>query len=76
MPFFGEGAVMNFIRQGLGLIWRRDQLVTKASTDTGQHSVETHETNIHAPGGFEPATPATAIGIFFLSPSEISTPLQ
>jgi hypothetical protein len=43
----------------VGLLWTSDQPVSETSTYTGQHNIETQETNIHALTGFEPATPAT-----------------
>jgi hypothetical protein len=42
---------LNVIRHGVGLLWTRDQLVEKASTDTGQHNIQTQERKIHAPRG-------------------------
>jgi hypothetical protein len=36
-----------------------DQPVSETSTCTGQHNIETQETNIHALSGIDPATPAT-----------------
>jgi hypothetical protein len=47
-PFFLGGGVLNLIRHGVGLIWTKDQLVAKASTDTGQHKRQT----FMPPGGF------------------------
>jgi hypothetical protein len=33
------------------VLWTSDQPVTEASTYTGQHNIQTQETNIHAPSG-------------------------
>jgi hypothetical protein len=46
--FFG---FLNRIRQGVGLLWTRDQFAEKASTDKGQHNILTQETNMHAISG-------------------------
>jgi hypothetical protein len=35
-----------------------DQLVAKASTDTGQHNLQTQETNVHAPTGIRTRDPS------------------
>jgi hypothetical protein len=35
----------------VGLPWTSDQPVAEASTYTGQHNIETQETNIYAPSG-------------------------
>jgi hypothetical protein len=35
----------------VGLLWTSDQPVAEASTYTGQHNIETQETNIHALSG-------------------------
>jgi hypothetical protein len=32
----------------VGLLWTSDQHITETSTYTGQHNIETQETNIHA----------------------------
>jgi hypothetical protein len=39
------------IRRTVGLLWTSDQPVAEASTYTGQHNIETQETNIHLPSG-------------------------
>jgi hypothetical protein len=43
--------------QSVGLLWTRDRPIAETSTCQHKHS---QETNIHAPVGFEPATPASA----------------
>jgi hypothetical protein len=41
----------------VGLLWTSDQPIADASTYTGQHNIETHETNIHAPSGIRTHDP-------------------
>jgi hypothetical protein len=42
----------------VGLLWTSDQPVAKASTYTGQHNIETQETNIHALTGIRTRDPS------------------
>jgi hypothetical protein len=41
-----------------GLLWTSDQPVAEASTYTGQHNIETQETNIHALSGIRTRDPS------------------
>jgi hypothetical protein len=40
--------ITHTIRHTVELLWTSDQPVAEASTCTGQHNIETQETNIHA----------------------------
>jgi hypothetical protein len=42
---------MIVFRHTVGLLWTSDQPVSETSTCTGQHNIETQETNIHALSG-------------------------
>jgi hypothetical protein len=42
----------------VGLLWTSDQPVAEASTYTGQHNIETQETNIHALSGIRTRDPS------------------
>jgi hypothetical protein len=41
----------------VGLLWTSDQPVAEAYTCTGQHNIETQETNIHALSGIRTRDP-------------------
>jgi hypothetical protein len=41
----------------VGLLWTSDQPIAEASTYTGQHNIETQETNIHALSGIRTRDP-------------------
>jgi hypothetical protein len=47
-----------FKYNNVGLLWMNDQPVAQASTYTGQHNIETQETNIHAPTGIRTRDPS------------------
>jgi hypothetical protein len=49
------------MRHGVGLLWTRDRLVVKASTDRGQHNIKHKSQASMPPAGFEPAIPETKI---------------
>jgi hypothetical protein len=51
MQWFPLAFCMIVFRHTVGLLWTSDQPVSEASTCTGQHSIETQETNIHALSG-------------------------
>jgi hypothetical protein len=59
MQWFPLAFCMIVFRHTVGFLWMSDQPVAETSTYTGQHSIETKKTNIHALSGVEPATPAT-----------------
>jgi hypothetical protein len=42
----------------VGLLWTSDQPVAEASTYTGQHNIETQETDIHALSGIRTRDPS------------------
>jgi hypothetical protein len=42
----------------VGLLWKSDQPVAEASTYTGQHNIETQETNIPALSGMRARDPS------------------
>jgi hypothetical protein len=42
----------------VGLLWTSDQPVSETSTCTGQHNIETQETNIHAFSGIRTRDPS------------------
>jgi hypothetical protein len=48
MQWFPLALCIIVFRHTVGLLWTSDQPVSEASTYTGQHSIETQETNIHA----------------------------
>jgi hypothetical protein len=48
LPFLGF-LITHTHRHTVGLLWTSDQPVAETSTYTGQHNIETQETNIHAP---------------------------
>jgi hypothetical protein len=45
-------------RRSVGLLWKSDQPVAKNSTYTGQHNIQTQETNIHDPSGIRTNDPS------------------
>jgi hypothetical protein len=45
-------------RHTVGLLWTSDQPVAETSTYTGQHDIETQQTNIHAPSGIPTGDPS------------------
>jgi hypothetical protein len=59
MQWFPLAFCMIVFRHTVGLPWTSDQPVSETSTCTGQHNIETQETNIHALSGIRTATPAT-----------------
>jgi hypothetical protein len=51
MQWFPLAFCMIVFRHKVGLLWTSDQRVSETSTCTGQHNIETQETNIHALSG-------------------------
>jgi hypothetical protein len=51
MQWFPLAFCMIAFRHTVRLLWTSDQPVSEASTCTGQHNIETQETNIHALSG-------------------------
>jgi hypothetical protein len=49
---------MVVFRHMVGLLWTSDQPVSETSTSTGQHNIETQETNIHALSGIRTGDPS------------------
>jgi hypothetical protein len=56
-PLFGV-SVITHRRHTAGLFWTSDQPVAKTSTYTGQHNIQTQETNIHVPSGIRTLDPS------------------
>jgi hypothetical protein len=50
LPFRGF-LITHTDRHTVGLLWTSDQPVAETSTYTGQHNIETQQTNIHTPSG-------------------------
>jgi hypothetical protein len=48
----------SYFRHTVGLLWTSDQPVSETSTFTGQHNIETQETNIHALSGIRNRDPS------------------
>jgi hypothetical protein len=48
---FGVSVITHTIRHTVGLLWTSYQPFAEVSTYTGQHNVQTQDTNIHAPRG-------------------------
>jgi hypothetical protein len=48
MQWFPLAFCIIVFRHTVGLLWTSDQPVSETSTCTGQHNMETQETNIHA----------------------------
>jgi hypothetical protein len=46
------------LTHAVGLLWTSDQPVAEASTYTGQHNIETQETNMHALSGIRARDPS------------------
>jgi hypothetical protein len=55
---FGVYVITHAIRHTAGILWTSDQPVSEASTYTGQHNIETQQTNIHAPSGIRTRDPS------------------
>jgi hypothetical protein len=51
MQWFPLAFCMVVFRHTVGLLWTSGQPVAETSTYTGQHNIETQETNIHALSG-------------------------
>jgi hypothetical protein len=51
MQWFPLAFFMIVFRHTVGLLWMSDQPVSETSTCTGQHNIETQETNIDALSG-------------------------
>jgi hypothetical protein len=51
MQWFPLAFCMIVSRHTVGLLWTSDHPVSETSTYTGQHNIETQETNIHALSG-------------------------
>jgi hypothetical protein len=49
---------MIVFRDTVGLLWTSDQPVSETCTCTGQHNIETQETNIHALSGIRTSVPS------------------
>jgi hypothetical protein len=45
----------------VGLLWTSDLTIAEASTYTGQHNLETQETNIHALSGIRTRDSSNAV---------------
>jgi hypothetical protein len=59
MQWFRLAVCMIVFRHTVGLLWTSDQPVSETSTCTGQHNLETQETNIHALSGIRTGDLAT-----------------
>jgi hypothetical protein len=57
-----------YFKHAVGLLWTTDEPVAKASTDTGQHNVETQRRTSMSWSGFEPTIPVTKRPIRTLRP--------
>jgi hypothetical protein len=58
MQWFPLAFCMIVFRHTLGLLWTSDQTVSVTSTYTGQHNIETQETNTHALSGIRNRDPS------------------
>jgi hypothetical protein len=58
MQWFPLAFCMIIFRHTVGLLWTSDQPVSDTSTCTGQHNIETQETNIHALNGIRTRDPS------------------
>jgi hypothetical protein len=58
MQSFPLAFCMIVFRHTVGLLWTSDQPVSETSTCTGQHNIETQETNIHALSGIRTRDPS------------------
>jgi hypothetical protein len=59
-PLFGV-SVITHTRHMVGLLWTSDQPVTEISTYTGQHNIQTQQTNIHAPSWIQTREPSNQV---------------
>jgi hypothetical protein len=59
MQRFPLAFCMIAFRHTVGLLWTSDQPVSETSIYTGQHNIETQETNIHVLSGIRNRDPAT-----------------
>jgi hypothetical protein len=58
MQWFPLAFRMIVFRHTVGLLWTSNQPVAETSTYTGQHNIETQETNIHALSGIRTRDPS------------------
>jgi hypothetical protein len=58
MQWFLLAFCMIVFRHAVGLLWTSDQPVSETSTCTGQHNIETQQTNIHALTGIRTRDPS------------------
>jgi hypothetical protein len=58
MLWFPLAFCMFVFRHTVGLVWTSDQPVSETSTCTGQHNIETQETNIHTLTGIRTRVPS------------------
>jgi hypothetical protein len=58
MQWFPLAFCMIVFRHTVGILWTSDQPVSETSTCTGQHNIETQETNIHALSGIRTRDPS------------------
>jgi hypothetical protein len=58
MQWFPLAFCMIIFRHTVGLLWTSDQPASETSTYTGQHNIETQETNIHALSGIRTSDPS------------------
>jgi hypothetical protein len=58
MQWFPLAFCMVVFRHTVGLLWTSDQPVAEISTCTGQHNIETQQTNIHAFSGIRTRDPS------------------
>jgi hypothetical protein len=58
MQWFPLAFCMIVFRHTVGLLWTSDQPVSETSTCTGQHNIETQETNVHALRGIRTRDPS------------------
>jgi hypothetical protein len=59
MQWFPLAFCMIVFRHTVELLWTSDRPVSETSTCTGQHNIETQETNIHALSGIRTKRPQT-----------------
>jgi hypothetical protein len=58
MQWFPLAFYMIVFRHTVGLLWTSDQPVSETSTCTGQHNIQTQETNIHTLSGIQTRDPS------------------
>jgi hypothetical protein len=58
MQWFPRAFCMIVFRHAVGLLWTSDLPLSETSTYTGQHNIETQETNIHALSGIRTLDPS------------------